>query len=439
MLQGCQHEPFIRYAVVAIGALHKSLRASSPMGQGSSAELSDPMAKLHREFAFLTYGKALNRMQLAIAAETGLRHALIACLLIVCFESHAGNRYKAVAHAKYGLQILQRWASQNELSRTKRRIVDYNEITEAFKNLDIQISTVSDDRTVEVHEKLIEEDSSLFTSMPNEFGCLDEAKQHWSIVMRRSCHFLATTWRRSNPHSLVRENGMEVPGSVLITVGDTIHTTSAKVDDTIRIGERKYSLELSRWSKAFEPMFLQIRRTAISTLREHVIATMLQIQALTAKITLAGVTFTQEILYDQFRADFNDITRYAEDVATVRRSNSHVDFWAGSFLVDLGLVAPLFTLLLRCRDPVLRRRAIKVLESWHVECWWDPLMIIAIGRFIMDVEEEDMVGGFIPESSRAILTAKRHCPPQREFLLQCVQRTGELDGALKWTDRIVRW
>jgi len=131
-----------------------------------------------------------------------------------------------------------RWASQNELSSTKRHIVDHNEITEAFMNLDIQISTVVDDRAVEVHEKLIEEDSSLLISMPNEFGCLEEAKKHRSIVMRRSLHFMATTWRRSDPHSLVREDGMEVPGSVLITVGDTIHTTSAKVDDTIRIGER---------------------------------------------------------------------------------------------------------------------------------------------------------------------------------------------------------
>jgi hypothetical protein len=409
------------------------------MGQGPSADTSDSMAKLHREFAFLTYGKALRKMQLAIAADPGPRHALIACLLIVCFESHAGNRYKAVAHAKYGLQILQRWASQEEIYRPNKRIVDYNEITEAFKNLDIQISTVNDDRAVEVHEKLIEDDSVLLFSMPSEFQALDEAKKYWNAIMRRSCHFMATTWRRTNPHSLVREPATNIPGSVMTTVGDTIHTTSAQVDDTIRIGERKFSLELSRWSQAFGPIFITLRRTTSSTLRDYVIATMLQIQALTVKITLAGVSFTQETRYDQFYAEFNDVVRYAEDVATVRHSNSHIDFWAGSFLVDLGLVAPLFTLLLRCRDPILRRRAIKVLESWHVECWWDPLMIVAIGRFIMHVEEEGMLGGFIPESSRAILTMKRHCPPEREILLQCVQRTGRLEGALKWTERIVRW
>ncbi|PVH94287.1 hypothetical protein DM02DRAFT_618725 [Periconia macrospinosa] len=433
MLQGCQHESFIRYAVVAIGALHKSLRASSPMGQGSRARTSDSMAKLHREFAFLSYGKALNKMQLAIAADPGPRLALIACLLIVCFESHAGNRYKAIAHAKSGVAI------REELHRTRRQIVDYNEITEAFNNLDIQISTLNDDRAVDIHEKLIQGDSWLLVSMPDEFQDLGEAKKYWSVIMRRSCHFMATTWRRTDPHSLVRKPMTSIPGSVLTTVGDTIHTTSAKVDDAVRIGSRSFSLELSRWSQAFDSIFARIRRTSISTLRHYVIATMLQIQALTLKITLAGIAFTQEILYDQFHADFKNIVRYAEDVATVRHSNSHTDFWAGSFLVDLGLVAPLFTLLLRCRDPVLRRRAITVLQSWHVECWWDPLMIVSIGRFIMNVEEKGMVGGFIPESSRAILTAKRNCPPQREMMLQCVQRTDGVGGGLEWTENIVSW
>jgi hypothetical protein len=115
------------------------------------------------------------------------------------------------------------------------------------------------------------------------------------------------------------------------------------------------------------------------------------------------------------------------------------DFWAGSFLLDLGLSVPLFLVLLRCRDPVLRRQAIEILRSWHVECWWDPLLIIAIGQFIMDVEEEGMVDGFIPESSRAILTAKSHCPPDRVLLVQCVQRTAGPNGGLKWTEGFVRW
>ncbi|KAF2681341.1 hypothetical protein K458DRAFT_420841 [Lentithecium fluviatile CBS 122367] len=51
----------------------------------------------------------------------------------------------------------------------------------------------------------------------------------------------------------------------------------------------------------------------------------------------------------------------------------------------------------------------------------------------MEVEEKGMIDGFIPETSRAILTAKR------VLLVQCVQRTGGSSGGLKWTEKFVWW
>ncbi|KAF2789040.1 hypothetical protein K505DRAFT_393361, partial [Melanomma pulvis-pyrius CBS 109.77] len=450
VLQGCHHEPFIRYAVVAIGALHKSLRTLSSTGREPRTKDNEPMAKLHREFAYLTYGKALKKMQQAIdtGVDHGPRHALIACLLIVCFEGHIGNRYKALTHAKYGLQILQQWTShgkQKISQRGKPTVVSpspmevEDEIVEAFRNLDIQITTVNDGRAVEEHEQEMEQDSSIVNSMPDCFDSLDKARIYWNIIMRRSCHFMATTWGRTQPDLLTREFETKIPGTVIVTVGDNIYTTSAKVDEGVKIGQKRSLVEISRWLEAFEPVFLRMQETSNTTLREHVIAMILQIQALALKITLAGVVFTQEILYDEFLPTFREIIRLSADVAAVCHSKVDADFWTGSFILDLGLVVPLFMLLLRCRDSVLRCQAIKILKNWHMECWWDPLLIIEIGQFIMEVEEAGMVDGFIPEEARAILTAKSHCPPQRRLLVQCVQRTGGPDGGLKWTEKFIRW
>ena len=203
MLQGCHHEPFIRYAVVAIGALHKSLRTLSSTGQEPHAKDTDPMARLHREFAYLTYGKALNKMQQAIntGSNHGPRQGLITCLLIVCFESHTGNRYKALTHARYGLQILQQWAFQCKQKTAQERkltagspnpIDVEDEIVEAFRNLDIQITTVNDGRKVEEHKQSMEQDSPIVKVMPNYFGSLETARTYWNVVMRRTCHFMAT-------------------------------------------------------------------------------------------------------------------------------------------------------------------------------------------------------------------------------------------------------
>ncbi|KAF2681340.1 hypothetical protein K458DRAFT_372254, partial [Lentithecium fluviatile CBS 122367] len=195
MLQGCHHEPFIRDAVVAISALHKSLRMLSSIEHGLRTDTTESIAKLHREYAYRMYGKALRNMQLAIDAGSGPRLALVACLLMVYFESHTGNRYKALVYAKHGLQVLQQWT-------TSIRVED--EITDAFRNLDIQITTVSDRRSPESHKKILNEDSAKAESMPCRFGSLDEAKRYWGIIMRRSCHFMATTWSRTQPGLLTR-------------------------------------------------------------------------------------------------------------------------------------------------------------------------------------------------------------------------------------------
>ncbi|KAF2728530.1 hypothetical protein EJ04DRAFT_591358 [Polyplosphaeria fusca] len=444
MLQGCHHEPFVRHAVVAIGALHKALRAPSSTVQGTGAEHGDKsLSKLHREFAYLSYGKALKMMQAAIDTSLSPRHALIACLLIVCFESHTGNRYKAGLHARYGLEILQQWTSQGQVDYEKKPSVVSpspadveDEIVEAFRNLDITLVTVNDSRKPALHERLMKEDSYFVQSMPQSFYNVTEAKRYWIIIMRRSCHFLATTWHRTDPHSLTRAVQTPVPGSVTVTVGDTIHTTANRVDEKVRSISRQYSRDVSRWLEAFEATFSKIRRADSSTQRDIVVATTLKIHALSIRITLAGVCFLQEILYDAFLTDFRSIVSLCKDIFLVRRLNPDNDPGTGTFHLDLGLVEPLFRVILRCRDAELRREAFEMLESWHVEGWWDPGLIVAICRFIVDVEERGMVDGFIPEEARAILTAKCHYPPEQRLLVQCVQRTKE---GLKWTEGFVEW
>ncbi|KAF2650214.1 hypothetical protein K491DRAFT_683196 [Lophiostoma macrostomum CBS 122681] len=448
VLQGCRHEPFVRYAVVAIGALHKSLRMGRD-GYGGF-EITEPIAKLHREFAYLTYGKAIKHMQNAIVTDSGPRYALIACLLIILFESHIGNRYKALAHAEHGLRILQQSKDQRTAAKEEASSAPSlpsstleDEIVQAFRSLDIQITTVSDSRTASAHTRAIAEDTISIKGMPTLFRSLHEARHYWSILLHQTFHFLSTTWKRTEPHLLFKALETSIPGSNLVTVGHTIHTTSVVVDPMLKQEQEHYSAGMDRWLEAFHPVFKTIEGDSKARLRDQVIAAMLQIHGLATKITIAGVCFTDEILYDQFLPEFAEIVRLAGDVAAARNAKSEQrsdnDFWSGSFTLDLGIIEPLFRLLMRCRDPKLRREAIAILKSWHVECWWDPLMIVAIGEFIMEVEEESMSDGFIPAESRAILTAKSHCTADRFMLVQCVQKAGGLDGGMKWTDKWVSW
>jgi hypothetical protein len=413
-------------------------------------EITEPIAKLHREFAYLTYGKAIKKMQPAIMTESGPRYALIACLLIVLFESHTGNRYKALSHAEHGLRILQQSTNQRTAGKKEKpgapslpNTVVEDEIVQAFRSLDIQITTIGDSRTAGDHVKAIEKDAITINSMPTRFKSLHEARHYWTIILHQTFHFLTTTWRRTKPQMLLKQVETGAPGSRLTVVGQTIHTTSVVIDISLREEQEHYSASMDRWLAAFQPVFEAIQNDPKAKPRDRVIAAMLRVQGLAARITIAGVCFTDEILYDRFLPEFSEIVRLAGDIATARNdkseSNSDNDFWSGSFTLDLGIIEPLFRLLMRCRDPTLRRQAIAILKSWHVECWWDPLMIVAIGEFMMEVEEEGMTDGIIPAESRAILTAKSHCTEDRFLLVQCVQKTGALDGGMKWTEKWISW
>jgi hypothetical protein len=428
MLQGCHHEAFIRDAVVAIGALHKSLQTSAMVRQGDGS--AEELAKLQRQFAYQTYGRALKRIQHAINTGSGSRDALIACLLIVCFESHTGDRYKAGYHAQHGLRIYYGLPLKDRPSEVE------DDIADAFRNLDITVSTVYDDRKVETHEALLDEDTSIAASMPSVFSNLDEAKRFWHVIMRRCCHFISTTWAHTSPSSLIRPFKTPFPGGLTTRVGTNIHTASFTTTPTLIARQKIYYAEMCRWIAAFAPVVARSRRDTESTLRAFVTASMLQIQALNAKITLAGLLYVDEMGYDDHLDDFTSIISLSHDVVRIRNAWSSISYFTGLFVLDIGLVVPLFTLLLKCRDRKLRCQGIEILEQWHVEGWWDPLLILAICKAVIDVEEREMVNGKISAEARATLTGKCHRLDERRMLVQCVQRKR---GGLRWTEKLVAW
>ncbi|KAK3214758.1 hypothetical protein GRF29_19g1177605 [Pseudopithomyces chartarum] len=426
MLQASHQEAFIRDAVIAIGALHKSLRTAS--STGSDQEHTDQLAQLQRQFAYRTYGRALKRIQQAIDEGSDPQDALMACLLIVCFESHSGDRYKAMLHAQHGLRIY------HQMKNRPYQVED--EIVDAFHNLDIQISTCHDGRTIETHKQLLDQDNVLAASMPLAFTNLQEAKRYWQIVMRRCCHFIPAAGNHVASGSYARPFKTQNPGGVVVSAGSNIWSLCPKFDFKIQIQQAGYYDEVERWITAFEPMLRRIRRGANNSVRDYATATMLQIQALNTKIILAGMVYVSEMDFDDHYEDFASIIKLSHDIVRIRNAGSPISYFSGLFTLDLGIVVPLFTLLMKCRSRVFRYQALEILKDWHVEGWWDPQLIYAMCKCLIDVEEEGMVGEEIPEESRVILTSKCHAPPERRLLVQFMRRG---KSGLEWVERWAEW
>jgi hypothetical protein len=103
VLQACELDPTIYHAVVAFGALDKTLDTTSQAryGMGSVQQRADALdGEAHYKFAVQQYAKAIKGMTDSVAkGRQDLSSTLIACLLAVCFELFHGNMQSALGQA----------------------------------------------------------------------------------------------------------------------------------------------------------------------------------------------------------------------------------------------------------------------------------------------------------------------------------------------------
>jgi hypothetical protein len=105
-MQGSHSIAAIRHAVIALGALSKSLE-NAP-GPHLKVNVIQSIDKVHHEQAVVQHLKAIQALNNYISASDApqLRNALIACLLFVCFETLQGSYASSVQQTYGGLKIL---------------------------------------------------------------------------------------------------------------------------------------------------------------------------------------------------------------------------------------------------------------------------------------------------------------------------------------------
>lgn len=78
-----------------------------------------------------------------------------------------------------------------------------------------------------------------------------------------------------------------------------------------------------------------------------------------------------------------------------------------SFCMEMGILMPIYNVAQFCRDPVIRRRAVKVLGStYRQEGFLNSLLITKVAEKIVEIEEmgltEVKVSSDVPESARLV-------------------------------------
>jgi hypothetical protein len=444
--QACEQEPFILDAMIAIGALTRTVhevqryrRMGIAPKKGENCLGKSP----DHEYAIELYGKALRGMRkVPLREDKDIRMALIACLLVVCFEGFHGSPVAAMTHAANGVNLLHCWLEKyggEDLSLLKSpapHIIE-DELIYAFNRLDLQVLTYFDTRPVEYHKSLLR-DTEPLKRMPPLFLSLRQARAYWDYIMRRSCHFLASAMYAGKADELEKlrgqglcDNDIELPGGVntFSSPKETPHWLKEESD--------KYVDEVMRWLRAYEPLFKSFQTPDQKKSLGFLGSTVLKMHAISARIMLAGAFFTTEIGYDELLLEFRELYSLAESIyePLITSVKDKV-----SYHFDPSVLPALFLLVSRCRDRMLRRATIRLLtSSFHREGTWDSLAIARVGGWIMGIEESGVETEHIPDHRRARMTKFNVDLLARKAQMRCYQRVNPEDTEVVWQGTMLTW
>ncbi|KAE9367256.1 hypothetical protein N431DRAFT_495541 [Stipitochalara longipes BDJ] len=352
--QACEAEYFIRQLVIAIAALsHVCTEEFSEHGDLWAANRHST-----NSYALKQYDKALRGMRDAIfKGKYDLRNALLACLLVFCFESLHGDTKSTVNHVASGLALLQEWMAE---------CLDA-EILYAFAGLDVQGLFFMGALSAAQHLRFMEQFSDT---------TLEDVKAYWFLVQRRNYHF-----------NIVAKDGLR----------------NLNADDNRRTQERDHGLEKTeQWSmnNLHRPSIPRTNEIGTSALKAQMESCREDIRrwsrAAASVFTQIEISGTQE---DKVLMQLLNIQAYLNHSGERKAAG-------GLFHFHCGIVCPLSFVGFRCRNSHMRSRAIALLnKSLLREGIWDSLIVGCLTSCVQKIEEEGMdPSGFIPENKRAVLT-----------------------------------
>ncbi|PYH40345.1 Zn(II)2Cys6 transcription factor [Aspergillus saccharolyticus JOP 1030-1] len=396
LLQSVHHEPAIRHVTVALGSLHECFErnAGNPTSSGSQA--------VQDSFALRQYLRAVRCLTSSTSGSQPLDVCLIACILFACFEAMRGQSGSAITHITSGLKILDELRTSTmgtsvTLSVGRTPYVPLEIVCGLFTRLQAQITvdagSISDQFARQtVHRRSVARcnlwpELVIDPNRPMVFHSLADARETLEIY---------TYYYRQRSTELRSENAPAELPSVQEHTGPTPSINSAAVN----LRDTSMSL-LAQWSIALD-RFLRARGAPL-TERERRAVAILQLRKLDYLISLdifqpAGQAEAGDhVQWDRYCSFFAEMATLAESIVPLPSSASPGRNCSCSvsppktFSLDLGIIAAMFNVAVRCRDPHIRRRAVGVLRASAVqEGIWNSAVVAAIAEKWIEIEEEGL-------------------------------------------------
>ncbi|KAK4191428.1 hypothetical protein QBC35DRAFT_401657 [Podospora australis] len=417
VLQECHAAAAVRHAVVALGALYKTLDKNneSPPSSPSPGQNPYDSPMKHWEMAFRQYANACQALIRADSTDpTSNRTRLMASVLLACFDSFVGDHRQAIVQIQNGLGLLDKLLTARRRAFLPQPVEPVEEeLTQMFTRLAIQAKSY--DMAFHFPQPWVVRLTGNYNQGPNSpsseggspisinqdpipdrFLSVMEARVAWDRLCERVFRFTETMF-------LQAQNG--VMGVLPSTLQQ--HGTSFRKD-------------LEAWSQAFEHILASRTAPGVNSQEKAAIA-ILKMNQIMGTILFMMTFSDSEMHFDKFTPYFKTIVDLALEVvgdeerrAAAKRcpdlrfcrhqDRCPPDIFGGheyaarhikpTFSADLGIVPPLYVVATKCREPHLRRQAIQLLRSSaRREGMWDSELTAQIGIWITEVEEGEVFDG----------------------------------------------
>lgn len=196
----------------------------------------------------------------------------------------------------------------------------------------------------------------------------------------------------------------------------------------------------NQWSAAFDA-FLQTRGASLDDGEKKGVA-MLEIQQEIGflSLQLGRTYFDDQTLWDQFMPLFNQIVSLAAEILDFGSKTRRYP----TFSLDMGIVGPLYEVASRCRDPIIRRKAISLMKSRCMqEGVWNSILTAKVAERLVEIEEEGL-GDVknchdIPDWARLSFVAPIFDPAGRRAVIKYMRIGNTHELVRPMVEEVIEW
>ncbi len=410
----------VSHALAALGSLHESLDL---MYEERTAH-----AKRQWYFSLQQCNKAIRLLTHQASSPPPIEVILTSCILFTAFENMTNHCETALDHVRSGMKVLrQRETSAIAVDQTTSECELINDqLAPMFSRLSTSISDIGAGTDLFSAERRLLESAVGQKShfhLPKMFVGLDDARECLHAILDEA----------------FRDLGSLADGP----------DTSSAAEKVL-----EYKRLLKKWRLSFE-FYFDSRKASLYDVRGQckdiqMIREMklLKIHSLFACVLILTEPFGDETLFDEHVDEFNQIVHLCQEVIEEEDPNKLPLRGSPcarlSFSFDLCLIPPLWLVGSRCRDPAVRRKAIKLLYySRRCEGVWSSFIFAMILEKVVEIEEAGLQGIHnshdVPAACRIRLLETRYHPSSvGDTYMQVEPYTG-VPGPSSQPAIILRW